>query len=444
MTLLSTKRCWILVLASLVASSLHFAILSNEFSRLLFAPKSATSLSSKPDDAGNKTQNTTGLPFHFAASNQRHRDAIDAYVEKIGRAKGEAKQCDRSKHKKIDLSLAYSCLNRTTPSLRLEYPEDAEEHFNEIRRAMAPWAQHTAHNKMRYAKYSGPWIENEWITYFESLYDNKTDGTCLWDHFGPFIPLFIPIHDHWIRNRYHYPEGLLETLLSVLRPDVPYITVSQNDEGLTGKDELDMRTIPNVLVLSAGGYGHVPVPLFKGEEKPVNYVAVEDRTYDATYVGKLQHAPKGMRITMHEHFLTHNESFKYKQHYGDGWRHVMADSRFSLVPRGYGRTAYHLIEALQMGLVPIYIYSDVPWIPYRLDLFEELGFVTHIDEVDALIETLKTMTTSEIEERERRILSLRESHFSLSGAMAHIQQFLLGDGDGDLRCQRLPDTMRGV
>ena len=26
--------------------------------------------------------------------------------------------------------------------------------------------------------------------------------------------------------------------------------------------ELPMRTIPNVLVLSAGGYGHVPIPLF--------------------------------------------------------------------------------------------------------------------------------------------------------------------------------------
>jgi hypothetical protein len=55
----------------------------------------------------------------------------------------------------------------------------------------------------------------------------------------------------------------------------------------------------------------------------------------------------------------------------------MADSQSSLVPRGFGRTAYHLMETLQMGLVPIYVYDDTPWVPYA-DLFQDLGYVTQV------------------------------------------------------------------
>jgi hypothetical protein len=47
---------------------------------------------------------------------------------------------------------------------------------------------------------------------------------------------------------------------------VLYITVSQNAVGITGDDELKMESIPNILVLSAAGYGHVPIPLLKQQQ----------------------------------------------------------------------------------------------------------------------------------------------------------------------------------
>ena len=65
----------------------------------------------------------------------------------------------------------------------------------------------------------------------------------------------------------------------MLRPDVPYITVNQNDEGMTGKCELLMQDIPNVLVLSAGGYGHVPIPLFIRPEPENHATPVAQRPY---------------------------------------------------------------------------------------------------------------------------------------------------------------------
>ena len=133
---------------------------------------------------------------------------------------------------------------------------------------MAPWAQHAAHHMHSDAKthFEGPWIENAWIAHFEAAYDGRARGTKLADFFGAFVPIFVPFVDHWVNAQYHYPPGMLDALRGVLRADVPYVVVSQHDEGLTGKCEWVLARHPNVLVLSAGGYGHVPVPLFKQYE----------------------------------------------------------------------------------------------------------------------------------------------------------------------------------
>jgi hypothetical protein len=347
----------------------------------------------------------------------------------------------------INLSIALECLQLSTPSLELEYPDDAIEHFNEIRNAMLPWAQHHGNHKYhRYASYSGPWIENYWISHFETLWDEvvtSSNGTkiCLSDYFGPFIPIFVPFVDQFVNSKWHYPGGLVETLLSVLRPNVPYVTISQSDAGL------DMLTPPNVLVMSAGGYGHVPIPLLMQNEDLNNDLDVSNRTIDLSYVGSLKNDPRGMRRKLHKNMLAFTESstFKYEYYYGNDWRQVMRNSRFSLVPRGFGRTAFHLMESLQMGLVPVYVHfeGDVPWVPY-IELFQEIGYITDASSLPALItDQLLNMTWDEIHDREQRIEALRTSHFLPPGAMEQIGYFLTGEKN-DLRCQALPPSERGA
>ena len=92
----------------------------------------------------------------------------------------------------------------------------------------------------------------------------EADG-CLARTLGPWIPLSIPWVDLWVDHGYRYPEGFVEVLQSLLRPDVLYVKVSQNDKGIVGNYEL--WPVPaNLLVLLAGGYGHVPIPLIKQTE----------------------------------------------------------------------------------------------------------------------------------------------------------------------------------
>jgi hypothetical protein len=443
--------------------------------------------------------------------------------------KNDIHQC----HSSISLDQPLSCLQQTTPNVTLLYPDDAEFHFQEIRIKLAQWAQHENHTMHTWSGYSGPWIENYWISKFESLYDtrllqllllhenddtdhNDTDeeassSFCLSDLYGPYIPIFIPWVDQFVNN-WGYPNSFVRALKSVLRPNVPYITVSQNDEGIASNHRRLKQfheEFPNLLVLSAGGYGHVPIPLFKQPEPVLqDSIDVSNRPTVLSYVGSLVNAPHDMRQRMHDDLtqlsmaaavvlqqqeqqqrppdpeqplLQSNQSSLlfstslssaattttttrqpsppqqhhqqqqvslYQFFYGDDWRTVMAHSKLSLVPRGNGRTAFHLMETLQMGLVPVVVYSDVPWIPYldflvknqsSLVYMVQYQNLSHFVQHDLLQHTM--MTNDEIAKKEVQIRSLRDSHFSYEGVLQQIQAFLWGKPN-DLQCTQLPRTVK--
>lgn len=97
-----------------------------------------------------------------------------------------------------------------------------------------------------------------------------------------------------------YPGNFTTDLKRLLRPDVLYITVSQNDEGIAGgkHDVLPMSDVPNPLVLSAGTYGHVPVPLLKQPVSPCLSLTPFSRKYDFVFAGTVGNAPHKMRESM--------------------------------------------------------------------------------------------------------------------------------------------------
>jgi len=54
----------------------------------------------------------------------------------------------------------------------------------------------------------------------------------------------------------------------VLRKDVPYVTVSELQTGVGGCS-FEMADAANLLILSAGGFGHVPLPLLLSHKPPM-------------------------------------------------------------------------------------------------------------------------------------------------------------------------------
>lgn len=365
--------------------------------------------------------------------------------------------------KTLDMKPVLQCLRLTTPHIQhLKYPSDPEEHFEELRNALSPWFDYAAKKFMAKTKnpyhctegYCGPWVENHWIQHFLSTWVNHSSKTGskkrLAEVFGPFIPIFMPYNDLWNANASEY-EKMMKVLRKELRPHVAYITVVLHATGLVSNRKKMMKImdeIPNVVVLSAGGYGHVPIPLFKQPEHVLHgrfFKAMSKRKLLLSYMGSSHHSPKDMRKKMINIVEKEAKSLGVKVHVGfgsaDEWHRVAGNSRVSLCPRGFGRTAFHLFEILQLGLIPIHVYMDVPWVPYP-DVYEQIGFSTDLKGLPKLMKKINDMDLKELARMEEHIRTLRASHFSPKGMLNQISLFMK-NGGSDLRCQKLPETLLG-
>ena len=153
-------------------------------------------------------------------------------------------------------------------------------------------------------------------------------------------------------------DDMPEAISKILRDDVIYVTVVQDDEGLTSKLA---NLKPNILTLSAGGYGHIAVPLIKGE---LRYNVPHKFSHDLSFLGTVDHG--FARSSMLAKF--ENCSSQFQMNYVGGtsnmWRKVIEVTKFNLAPRGFGRTSFRLAEIVQLGRIPVYLYDDYEWLPY--------------------------------------------------------------------------------
>eukprot|EP00668_Euglena_longa_P035923 GGOE01046157.1.p1 GENE.GGOE01046157.1~~GGOE01046157.1.p1 ORF type:complete len:375 (-),score=18.14 GGOE01046157.1:58-1182(-) len=338
--------------------------------------------------------------------------------------------------------LGWKCLNRSTQSLSLVYPHDAEEHFLHIHRVLGRWAFNNP--PMAKTKYfAGPWLENVWIQDCLGRYNTSNEGVLrLRTLFGPFIPLLLNWGDMFFAGHKRFPMGFSGILKKLLRPTVPYVTVSHSTSGITGRCEIDLRQHPNILVLSAGGFGHIPVPLLHKPIPPNNGMPAARRKYLVTFLGSLEHGTvrQPMKDIVLQMGMKLGQSVVVRN-YWHNWMVLARNSRFILAPRGTGRTSYRLFETLQMQHVPVYIYTDVPWLPYG-DLILRFGFVTRIAELSQLLRRLSKMRPQNITRFEQEIAQHRATHFTVEGVVEHIRNFLLGTKH-DLHCPGLPPDPLG-
>ena len=360
--------------------------------------------------------------------------------------------------KDIDMEVVTQCLRLTTPELQtLKYPKDAEEHFEALHKVLAPWVQLAAKDHATcYHAYCGPWIENQWIGahFMSQNRSGKKSTKPLAEDFGPFIPILMPWTDLLNIDSLEY-DKMIHTLRKNLRPDVAYITISQFWSGLVGRhhelsDQREiMKTIPNVLVMSAGGYGHVPIPHLRQELRFLDgsvFKPMAKRDLLVSFLGSYGTDRHGFRLRMKTMVKEEAKTLGVKvdlhmdMEKSDVWQRFDANSKVSLCPRGKGRTSYRLFEILQLGLIPIHVYHDIPWLPYT-DLYPKIGFSTDLDGLPKLLEKINDMDLQELERMEEQIRSFRATHFTYEGVLNQISLFM--KNGSDLRCQKLPETWHG-
>ena len=273
-----------------------------------------------------------------------------------------------------------------------------------------------------YAGYRGPWEENHFIKQFSARRPAV---------FEPLIPLFVPWMDilEGPKGREKGYNKIWQALKRIIRKEWVYLAVVQSDFGL-GKLTTKFS---NIIVLSSGGYGHVPIPLLKG--------VVQKRTGPrGVLVGSVVSLWQ-MRRQLYRSLGGTALRGHLVQYHGKNWRQVLRNSTFCMAPRGNGRTSFHVAEGLQAGCIPIYVWDDLPWLPYwgALPWPDFSISVPFSDAAPRIVRRIQAVQeANQTQAMLDTVLRYRESHFTFEGLMRHIDRLLADPSDADLRCQPLP------
>lgn len=239
---------------------------------------------------------------------------------------------------------------------------------------------------------------------------------------------YLPIYySSWYFNHcgdnksYNYDGRLLDVLMDYilsLPRDKKYFTVCQLSK--TGWLEQALNEI-NCLTFGAGGWGDVAIPLPCEEH---NRMRVNNPHFFASFVGSFDTHP--IRKKMFETLAGESGIYMIDgRHNVDVFEHIMADSKFALCPRGYGLTSFRLYEAIQMGVVPVYISDEVWWLPFRDKIdWSKLAVLWHTNFMGELVKCLKTFDDAKIEEMAKYGQECYQKYFTMFGICDEIINIL--------------------
>jgi hypothetical protein len=222
------------------------------------------------------------------------------------------------------------------------------------------------HAKFNSSAYAGPWVENKWIEFFY--------GNSAWEGMYPLVPLFVQWTDALHGGNPALYDEAVSTLLGPggpLRADVVYVTVMQLDR-VPKEKVIDCAKLRNVVVLGAGGWGNVALPLLKGE------TARMDANLWPPETDPVQHWPRKAifnAIVDHTKFNRYSimpaiqASLGNKEYVNfwpfDVWQWVTHSAIYIGSMWGRDRASFRLYENIRYGRITLHIYQDEPWLPYQ-------------------------------------------------------------------------------
>lgn len=277
--------------------------------------------------------------------------------------------------------------------------------------------------------------------------------------FWPLTPLLVRWTDLQVNGLFSASVAarMISKLFPILREDVPYLAVVQLADGVYLKNSILMKNINmNLLVISAGGSGSVPVPLLTQPRHPApDPKPIAQRSHHISFVGSHRDGQRERALQALSVAALHNPTLRVlvEGHTGaDEWMRISHDSMFIFAPRGTGPTSFRLYEALHMGIVPIYVYDDM-WLPYRAydaslepptytDPWTDIAHVVRLADLPDWLESQLPRflaDTSRYSAMVSRMLEMRDAYFTFDGVVRHIYQFIATPEASELRC--VPRTL---
>ena len=220
---------------------------------------------------------------------------------------------------------------------------------------------------------------------------------CIQDQ--PCKRKYIPVKwtnfqiEHWFSSKQQEMQKILDHWIKENPSENGYFTVVQYDDG-------PLLSLPLNTIVYGACSGNIPIPLIY-EDKNNTLINIpkksfNDKTILCSFVGNItsNHVTPNVRQELFNHFKN-NEKFKFI--YSGGWtpnvnthlQHIFIEntinSKFALAPRGYGRGSFRFFECFQLGTIPIYVWNDEEWLPFKTSIdYTKLCISIHISQIHTL------------------------------------------------------------
>ena len=207
--------------------------------------------------------------------------------------------------------------------------------------------------------------------------------------------------EQWFPTRREEMQRTLDKWISENPSKNGYFTVVQHDDG-------PMLRLPANTTVYGACIGNIQLPLIyqdlsnKLENIPPK--TFKNKSILCSFVGSITH---NVRKTIID---TYHKNPKFKFSINNGWTNKVSkdnqklfidytvNSKYALAPRGYGRSSFRFFEIFKLGTIPIYIWDDKEWLPYKdvLD-YDKFCISIHISEIDLLEELLMSINQTQYE-----------------------------------------------
>jgi hypothetical protein len=199
---------------------------------------------------------------------------------------------------------------------------------------------------------------------YEKLYSKKDEiNTSM-----VYLPIFwtnLQNHPGFERMKSNY-QIVLNRALSTFPSDTQFITVVQHDDG-------PQLVLPKNTIIFGACTGTIPLPLiYEDTTERLLHEPRLPKTQLASFVGTLTTHP--IREELY-YYLKEKPGVIWngKREWSaavvpqDALRFITEtlQSKFCLAPRGYGRSSFRFFEAMQLDTIPVYVWDDIEWLPYK-------------------------------------------------------------------------------
>lgn len=232
-----------------------------------------------------------------------------------------------------------------------------------------------------------------------------------YDHY-PYLPgetsrEYLPVFWNGYHVGHQFGENRnavakLQEFIDSLPRTKKYFCLHQFDLGTM----VDFKDLDILCMGMSGGRIDYPLPLLCAPHK-LN-VGVHKNLF-ANFIGRNTHP---IRQKLLQNFSGRGIYVSDIPHALRQFMEIVGRSVYTLCPRGFGRSSFRLMEALEVGSIPVYIAErGMHVFPHNID-FEEYGVIAYDDEINCLEKKLHSISHAEIVRKQERGAEIFREYFT--------------------------------